>query len=61
MDLGPHYLSWIRIRPGNEDLDPESWKLTKIYKYTWFLAFQEGFCTFVGMLILPFIFHVTLF
>jgi hypothetical protein len=25
--------------------------LTKIYKLTWFPAFQKGFCTFVGMLL----------
>jgi hypothetical protein len=41
------WLSWIqiRIRIGNADpvLDPGAWKLTKIYKYTWFPAFQIAF------------------
>jgi hypothetical protein len=41
------WLSLIRIRIGNADPDPGAWKLTKIYKQTWFIPFQQGFCTFV--------------
>ncbi len=45
------WLSWIRIRfrIGNADPDSGAWKLTKIYEWTLFPAFQKGFCTFVGM------------
>ncbi len=35
---------------GNADPDPRVWKLAKIYKYTWFTAFQKGFVPFVGRL-----------
>jgi hypothetical protein len=42
------WLSWIR----NENPDPDSgaWTLTKIIQETWFPAFQNRFCTLVGML-----------
>jgi hypothetical protein len=43
------WMSWIWIRIGNADPDPEAWKLTKIYKYTVpsLTAFQKAFFTFV--------------
>ncbi len=31
------------------DPNPGAWKLTELYKETWFPAFPKGFCTFVGM------------
>ncbi len=38
----------------NADPDPGAWKLTKTYKKTWILAFQKGFCAFVGMFFVNF-------
>jgi hypothetical protein len=43
------WLSWIRIRSRKADPDSGAWNQTKIYKETWLLAFQKGFCAFVGM------------
>ncbi len=41
------WLSWIRIRIGNGDPDPERRNSTKIKKLTWFPACQHGFCIHV--------------
>jgi hypothetical protein len=43
------WLSWIRIRIGNADQDPEAWKLSKINKQTWFPAFQKAYlCKYIS-------------
>ncbi len=41
------WVSWIRIRIGNADPDPEARKWTKMNKSTWFPAFKIAFCTYV--------------
>ncbi len=63
-------LSWIRIRIGNADLDPDpgAWKLAKINKFTWLPASKKGFCTsylrrhvFWPINCFKYIFHVSTF
>ncbi len=46
MDSHLIWISWIRIRIRNADPDPGERKMTKINKWTWFPAFQNGFCMF---------------
>ena len=65
VDPNPHgsafiWLSWIRIRMGNADLDPGAWKLTKFYKHIRFSAFKKGFYTFVVM-VLTYYLHLVYF